>query len=353
MHLSPKRYQKHLLDWFQQHGRKHLPWQEDKTPYRVWVSEVMLQQTQVNTVLAYYQRFMTSFPSVADLAAASEDQVLHHWAGLGYYSRARNLHKSAQLIMTQYGGQFPNTLETLQQLPGIGRSTAGAILAIAYQQRATILDGNVKRVLSRFLGFRAPINETSAEKTLWAMAEKYTPTSQVDDYTQAIMDLGATCCTRSQPQCMRCPLAKHCVAYRRDCVSDIPAKKAKRALPTRECTLLILQHQRQLLLYKRPTQGIWGGLWSFPELAGKVAADTLQQQCRELFNLKQVQAIPLASFKHSFTHFHLIIHPVIIHCRARKKAHTSTQKWYDLDAPTTIGLPKPIANLVKQIQRAD
>lgn len=352
MPLSPKRYQQYLLEWFQQHGRKHLPWQENKTPYRVWVSEVMLQQTQVTTVIAYYQRFMQSFPTVAALAAASEDAVLHHWAGLGYYSRARNLHKSAQRIMMQHSGKFPNTLEDLQQLPGIGRSTAGAILAIAYEEPAPILDGNVKRVLSRVLGLTDPINESRTEKTLWELAEKYTPSTQVADYTQAIMDLGATCCTRTQPQCERCPFVKHCLAYKQDLVDQIPAKIAKRAIPTRECTLLILQHQRQVLLHKRPTQGIWGGLWSFPELAGKVTGKALHQQCKTLFQLQRIEVEPLAAFTHIFTHFRLIIHPVVIRSRTLQATNTAIQQWYHLDTPSALGLPKPIAKLVSQLHKA-
>ena len=234
-------FAKSILAWFDQHGRKHLPWQQNKTPYRVWISEIMLQQTQVGTVIPYYERFMRQFPDIASLANAAPDAVLHAWAGLGYYSRARNLHRAAKMVIEDYAGKFPDTLETLQSLPGIGRSTAGAILSIAYQQRATILDGNVKRVLARYLCVTEPVNEKAVENKLWDIATELTTNKRSADYTQAIMDLGATLCTRSKPDCGKCPLTAHCRAHAEGMASLLPIKKiGKEILKEKKIVLIFL-----------------------------------------------------------------------------------------------------------------
>lgn len=339
-----------ILQWFDQHGRKHLPWQQNKTPYRVWVSEIMLQQTQVTTAIPYYERFMQLFPDLPALANANIDEVLHAWAGLGYYTRARNLHRAAQMVMQDFHGQFPDTLESLQLLPGIGRSTAGAILSIAYQQRATILDGNVKRVLARYLGETEPVNEKSVEMKLWQAAENFTPQQRCDDYTQAVMDLGATLCTRSKPDCAHCPLVSHCKAYAEDMTHLLPAKKATRGIPTRTATFLVLQSGTHVYLQKRPAQGIWGGLWSLPQLDGKPNKKRIREFCLTELHLPVSKLSTQASFRHTFSHYHLEIHPVLIQTTMPAKVmECSDQIWYNPDDPAAVGLPKPIQTILRNL----
>jgi len=272
-----------LLAWFDRHGRKDLPWQRDVTPYRVWVSEIMLQQTQVTTVIPYYQRFMTRFPEVGTLAEAPLDDVLHHWSGLGYYARARNLHRTAVAIQHDHGGYFPREIETMQDLPGIGRSTAAAILALSTGQRHAILDGNVKRVLARYHAVAGWSGQAAVEKELWALAERHTPRARVAHYTQAIMDLGATVCTRARAACYHCPLANGCRAWREDRVHELPTPRPRTARRSRKTTMLILTNDRsEVLLEQRPPSGIWGGLWSLPETTAAPDDETaLVDWCRE------------------------------------------------------------------------
>lgn len=352
--MRPQQFQHLLLKWFDQHGRRHLPWQQDKTPYRVWVSEIMLQQTQVSTVIPYYEQFMARFPTLQSLAQASTDKVLHSWAGLGYYSRARNLHRAAKWIFDELDGKFPDNLESLIQLPGVGLSTAGAILAIAYQKKAPILDGNVKRVLARFQGIDKPVNDKATENQLWSLAEKYTPEKRVDDYTQAIMDLGATLCTRSKPQCKACPLTKFCSARLSGTAEMLPIKKASKSLPVRTASFLLLQQkQGQFLLLKREDAGIWGGLWSLPELPGLPDKKMIVSFCRQQYQLAVSGYQLLKPFRHSFSHYHLDMHPVLITvARSRKQARPSkmeevSQIWYNpLDAKP-VGLPRPIQLLLR------
>ena len=346
MTFTAKTLQKHLLRWYDQHGRKHLPWQQNKTPYRVFISEIMLQQTQVATVVPYFERFMQHFPDVKTLARAHEDDVLHLWAGLGYYSRARNLHKAAKLICDEFQGEFPNTLETMQCLPGVGRSTAGAILALAFNQRAVILDGNVKRVLARLHAIRTPMNEAKTEGILWTLAEKYTPTERIADYTQVMMDLGATLCTRSKPRCSDCPLAKKCLANALGCADTIPVKKATKALPVRTATFLIIKKGRAVLLLKRPSKGIWGGLWSLPEIANQQDTKALRAYCRDQFQTKTPRFKPLPAFRHTFSHYHLDIFPVIVETEVCAIMEASQQIWYNLSRPKNLGLPKPIQTII-------
>jgi A/G-specific adenine glycosylase len=346
--MDPQQFQTHLLKWFDQHGRKSLPWQQNKTPYRVWISEIMLQQTQVNTVIDYYTRFMQRFPDVTSLAKASQDDVLHAWAGLGYYSRARNLHRAAQIIVQQFHCELPDNLQDLQQLPGIGKSTAGAILSIAFNKPAAILDGNVKRVLTRLHGITSPINEKTIENQLWQLASHYTPVKRVADYTQAMMDLGATLCVRGVPSCSHCPFIKTCQAHEQNIAALLPRKKATRALPVRTATFLIFQKQTSILLQKRPAKGIWGGLWSLPEILHQPDKKSIQIFCKEHFGLKIITYEALKQFRHTFTHFHLDIFPIIIRPKMIRIDETR-QIWYNLKQPSPIGLPKPIQTIVSML----
>lgn len=344
-------FQKKILTWFDTHGRKTLPWQYNKTPYRIWISEVMLQQTQVNTVIPYFERFMQRFPTIESLANAAEDEVLHLWTGLGYYSRARNLHASAKKIMTEFAGSFPDTLEGLQQLPGVGRSTAGAILAIAFQRKATILDGNVKRVLTRFLGITEWPGEKSVLEKLWKQAELFTPAKRVDDYTQAMMDLGATICVRGKPHCEKCPLMKTCVAHKLGIEKKLPQTKPKKTLPIKQATLFILQHKKQVLLQKRAASGIWGGLWSLPEASKWIIEQDIPMVCWQQFKLKPQHIIMGQSFRHTFSHYHLDILPVFIEVnqKAAKIMDSDQQIWYNLHESPLIGLPAPVKKILKDI----
>ena len=345
---SPAQFQKSLLTWFDQHGRKDLPWQKNKTPYRVWVSEIMLQQTQVNTVIPYYERFMKTLPSLKHLANATEDEVLHLWTGLGYYSRARNLHRAAQKIQTELKGQFPDTLEGINALPGVGLSSTGAILSIAFKQKATILDGNVKRVLSRYIGLTDPINLPASETLLWDTARRYTPAKRVEDYTQAIMDLGATLCTRSKPQCGNCPLQKTCEGYALGVAASIPRKTASKAIPTKKAAFLLIEHDGHILLEKRPAKGIWGGLYVLPQLENAPSLADIKKFCADNYAIKVKSCEVLETFRHTFTHFHLECSPHRVVWAGKKLALDSqTQVWYNPLKPKTLGLPKPIISILR------
>lgn len=349
--LSPAQFQQRLLAWFDQHGRKTLPWQQNKTPYRVWVSEIMLQQTQVKTAIPYFQRFMTRFPTLNTLANASDNDVLHAWAGLGYYSRARNLHRAANMVIADYRGRFPNELETLQTLPGIGPSTAGAILAIAFEKQATILDGNVKRVLTRLHGIDAPINQRKTEDMLWELAVRYTPKKRIADYTQAIMDLGATFCTRSQPQCETCPFKKVCVAHLENLTEQIPHKTKAKKLPVKQATFLILKHGDQVFVQKRPSPGIWGGLYSFPELPDTTEIQAVKQFCQQQWQQAISKHHTLPLLRHTFSHYHLDIHPIVLDIKkvAANLLEDGNSLWYNLNEPMNVGLPKPVQTLLRRL----
>lgn len=347
--LKPHLFQQRLLKWFNHHGRTHLPWQQHKTPYRVWVSEIMLQQTQVNTVIPYFERFVAAFANVGELANADEDEVMHLWAGLGYYSRARNLHKAAKMIMNTFAGFIPNKIEDLLKLPGIGESTAGAILSLAFNQPATILDGNVKRVLARFHGITTPIDEQSTLEKLWRLAERYTPKKSLTaNYTQAMMDLGAMLCTRKNPQCHLCPVQKYCIAYHDGTIALIPRKKAARKIPVRKATFMIIKNGNYILLQKRPSPGIWGGLWSFPEIEGQPNSERMMSFCFKHFRIKSAHYQMMATFRHTFTHYHLDIFPMVMELKAfpRKIMAGCKQIWYNLDGDIAVGLPKPVQTLI-------
>lgn len=346
--LSPALFQKRVLKWFDRFGRRDFPWQKNKTPYRVWVSEIMLQQTQVSTVIPYFERFMQRFPDLTSLASSQEDAVLHLWTGLGYYSRARNLHRSAQMIEYDLQGHFPDTVEGLQSLPGIGRSTAGAILSCGFNKKATILDGNVKRLLARYSGQTMPLDDRKTLDELWALAEKYTPSQRVSDYTQVMMDLGATLCTPKNPRCEECPLLSSCEAKREGLVEQIPAKKKKTKLPLRQVTFLVLLNQEQILLQKRPAKGIWGGLWSLPEIPGQASLLDLKSHCLEKFKLQIKESKPMKPLRHTFSHFQLDIHPICLKLKRPipKDLVTEKQIWYSLRQPQMLGLPAPILSLL-------
>ncbi len=339
-----------LLDWYRQHGRKDLPWQQRRTPYRVWVSEIMLQQTQVTTVIPYYQRFMQAFPEVTDLANASIDEVLHLWTGLGYYARARNLHKTAITVSTEYAGQFPDELEALVALPGIGRSTAGAILALASGQRQPILDGNVKRVLCRYHAVHGWPGKKSVENRLWEMAETYTPDRQVADYTQAIMDLGATVCTRSQPRCDVCPLQQDCQANCEQSQHRYPETKPRKVNPVRETIFAIIENEKgEVLLQQRPPAGIWGGLWCFPEIdPGLNPSQALSQQ----YGLSVLALAERAMVKHTFSHFQLNIQPIHMTIEGGQQLlnDSSSLSWVQPGAGQKLGLPAPVVTIMNKLR---
>jgi A/G-specific adenine glycosylase len=336
-------FSKKLLRWYDQAGRKNLPWRENITPYYVWVSEIMLQQTQVKTVIPYFTRFITHFPTIVDLAQASEDEVLHLWTGLGYYARARYLHDTAKKICSLYLGKFPSDIETLQSLKGIGRSTAGAILAIAFNQHATILDANVVRVLTRFHALEGLPSEKKMQAKLWEIAHTHTPKKRTADYTQAIMDLGATLCVRTKPLCNICPVSAACMAYLNHTPSSFPTPKLRTPIPLRSTYMLILHNTKAntVLLEKRPSPGIWGGLWSFPECPTKKEVEKWSDAKLKIKTLKK--------FTHVFTHFRLDITPIYItqHTKKTYGLDFETEKtWYPLDNAPALGLPTPIKKIL-------
>lgn len=334
-----------LLSWFDDHGRHNLPWQDNRNAYRVWVSEIMLQQTQVATVIPYFERFMASFPKLSDLAAAPVDDVLALWTGLGYYSRARNLHKCAQVVTEQYQGDFPVDSQTLAQLPGIGPSTAAAIVSQAYNKPAAILDGNVKRVLTRIYAIEGWPGQKVIEQQLWKLAKQLTPQKRNADYTQAIMDLGATICRRNKPLCVACPMQNNCQALAQDKVSALPTRKPKKDLPEKQVwTLLLNDHQQNVQLYQRPHKGIWGGLWSLPEFA------SLEDLENHLALLGITNCQPLPELKHAFSHYKLTLHPYRVSLPANHGyiQESTRLKWYASQQIDTIGLPSPIKQILQQ-----
>jgi A/G-specific adenine glycosylase len=345
------RFRRQILRWFDRHGRKDLPWQTDPTPYRVWISEIMLQQTQVVTVMPYFKRFIARFGDVASLAAAPLDEVLHLWSGLGYYARARNLHRAARTIVDAHAGRLPMCLDALRDLPGIGRSTAGAILALAGGQRQPILDGNVKRVLSRYAMIAGWYGERAVEQRLWALSAHLTPQRRVAEYTQAMMDLGATVCTRTQPDCDRCPLRNGCLAKNNGRVGELPTPRPRRSLPVRQTRFLLLDDGAGgVLLERRPPAGIWGGLWSFPEVPEDAEPG---QWCREQLQCRigRVQVWPAQ--RHSFTHFHLDITPLYARLKTTDLTVLAQDRavWYNTRSPDHRGLAAPVQRLLTEFGR--
>jgi len=335
-----------LLAWFDQHGRHDLPWQRDPTPYSIWVSEIMLQQTQVATVIPYFERFIARFPTIDALARAPLDEVLAHWSGLGYYARARNLHSAAGRVVDEHGSELPNTVAQLLELPGIGRSTAGAIVALAHGKREPILDGNVKRVLARFHAIEGWSGATAVLKRLWELAEMHTPRSRVASYTQAIMDLGATICTRARPRCDACPLRADCVAARDGRQAELPSPRPRRVRPKRSVRVVLVKDaEDRVLLERRPATGIWGGLFSLPELA----ADELPQAWSDRnVNARVSLARELPSIDHAFTHFDLEIAPVLLELESVSTIIMDRPDWlwYNPTMQSQLGLAAPIAALL-------
>ena len=340
-----------VLAWYEQHGRKHLPWQQDITPYRAWVSEIMLQQTQVTTVIPYFQRFMQRFPDVQALAAAGQDDVLHLWTGLGYYARGRNLHKCAQTVVEQYGGEFPRSVVQLSELPGIGRSTAGAIASISMGIQAPILDGNVKRVLTRFFAVEGWPGITPVQNELWQLATELTPDHNTRQYTQAMMDLGATLCSRSKPGCGLCPLAPQCKAHAQGREKDFPYSKPKKDKPVKETVMLMLRApDGQILLRQRPQNGIWGGLFSFPEIAQ--LEDTQSWLATHQADTAETEV--LDGFRHTFSHYHLDITPVLVRLsKPLTGVGEDTEHWYNPEKPSEIGLAAPVKKLLDILAHKD
>ena len=336
-----------LVTWQRVHGRNHLPWQNTRDAYRIWLSEIMLQQTQVATVLPYYARFLDRFPDVASLATAPEDDVLAHWAGLGYYSRARNLHRAAQQVVARHGGRFPADVNLLAELPGIGRSTAAAIAAFAYDVVAPILDGNVKRVLARHAGIEGFPGVSAIEKKLWLEAETRLPTSPNDmvAYTQGLMDLGATICARAEPTCLLCPIAADCAARISGRVNQIPAARPSKVVPQRAQRYLLLTHADQILLVKRPAPGIWGGLWCLPEISDDEEAElTANLRYGASGSGTAIALIPIA---HAFTHFRLTMNVThLIANRVEPRAMQPGAMWLAREDVPKAALPKPISRLL-------
>ncbi|MFQ5982764.1 MAG: A/G-specific adenine glycosylase [Woeseiaceae bacterium] len=339
-----------LLSWHRKFGRKDLPWQHDPTPYRIWISEIMLQQTQVTTVIPYYLRFMESFPDIESLANASTNDVLKHWSGLGYYARARNLHGAARLIRDGHDGQFPETFEAIVELPGIGRSTAGAILSLAFKQRYPILDGNAKRVIARYHAVEGWPGKSAVSKKLWALADQHTPHQDVAAYTQAIMDLGATICTRSGPNCNVCPLKKGCAAFGADAVSRYPGRRETKQKPLRHTHMVLAHIDGAVYLERRPAQGIWGGLWSLPELAD---GDDVNRWCERELNARPAELDRWQTMRHSFTHYDLDIEPIAVRLSAQSSTLRDTQDsiWYEIGSPPPGGMAAPVNKLIETLRQ--
>ena len=342
-----RQFQQTLLDWQSQHGRHDLPWQQDNSLYTTWISEIMLQQTQVQTVIPYYQRFIKDFPTITTLAKAPLDEVLALWSGLGYYARARNLHKAAQWMLAENNGQFPTDFEVVLNLAGIGRSTAGAILSLSDGQFYPILDGNVRRVYCRYFMVKGHFSQSQTQKTLWQLAQDLL-SKEAGQYNQALMDLGSQICTHRQMQCGCCPINKGCSAYKKDEQSLFPEKRQKKKRPTKEVFMLLLvDKNNHVLLEQRPNVGIWGGLWSLPEISNdQEMMDYLNKKASRYIFIKQLKGI-----SHVFSHFRLNISPHLY--RITKKRNTIREAgeiWYDLEYPAKIGLPKPVATIFNEIK---
>jgi len=340
-----------VIFWQKQHGRHALPWQNTRDPYRVWLSEIMLQQTQVTAVIPYYQKFISRFPDVQSLAEAPGEDVMAHWSGLGYYTRARNLHRCAQRVVTEYAGIFPCDPLLLEDLPGIGRSTAAAIAAFSYGVRAAILDGNVKRVFARVFGIDGYPGAKQVEEPMWRRAVALLPEQGVESYTQGLMDLGATLCTRSKPSCTSCPLAQRCVALATDRVAQLPVRKPKKAIPEKQTGMLVIVDRNQVLLEQRPDSGIWGGLLSLPEV--DMAQDFESSVTRAIAPFGTIASCEaLQSFLHVFTHFKLQISPFEIRLERRLDlAAQSSHVWYSADKLADAPLPAPVKKLLLAVFR--
>lgn len=336
-----------LIAWHAQHGRHALPWQNTRDAYRIWLSEIMLQQTQVATVIPYFDRFLTRFPTIHDLARAPVEDVMSLWSGLGYYARARNLHRCAQILAAEHGGRFPPTAEEIATLPGIGRSTAAAIAAFAYGERAAILDGNVKRVLTRCFGIEGFPGRRKVEDQLWQLADSLLPEQGIESYTQALMDLGATLCTRAKPTCVKCPLAQRCIAMTTGRVTLLPTPRARKKIAQRSARYLILQRGASVLLERRPPLGIWGGLLCLPELSAEQDVVSLARG-RYGCHVGKMQSLP--SIAHTFTHFRLDIQPILCEVIGQSPQVAQAEAaWYGFDALAQAALPAPLRRLLEML----
>jgi len=330
-----------LIAWQKTAGRHDLPWQKTRDPYLIWLSEIMLQQTQVATVIPYFECFLARFPTLRALAEAPPEAVIEHWAGLGYYARARNLHRCAQQLVAVDGEKWPISTEQLSALPGIGRSTAAAIAAFAFGQRAAILDGNVKRVLCRHFGIEGFPGQAAVERELWALAERLLPDAGIEAYTQGLMDLGATVCTRSRPRCGDCPLATSCLARQEDRQDELPAARPRPKLPERRAGFVLISDGQRLLLERRPPHGLWGGLLVPPE--GEAAAVLAR------FGLNAENQRALAPLKHAFTHFRLTLEPVLCVVKPTATVNEAGLQWVAIESAATAGVPTPIRKLIERI----
>lgn len=330
-----------LIAWQKTAGRHDLPWQQTRDPYRVWLSEIMLQQTQVATVIPYFERFLARFPTLSDLAEAPLDAVIEHWAGLGYYARARNLHRCAQQLVAVDGEKWPISMDQLSALPGIGRSTAAAIAAFAFGQRAAILDGNVKRVLCRHFGIEGFPGQAAVERELWELAERQLPADDIEAYTQGLMDLGATVCTRSRPRCDVCPLAATCAARLTNRQGELPATRPRAKLPERRAGFVLISDGQRLLLERRPPHGLWGGLLVPPEGEADAVLASL--------GLSAESRRDLAPLKHTFTHFHLTLEPVLCIVKPASVLNEPGLQWLDIDTAAKAGVPTPVRKLIERV----
>ncbi|EGQ9303338.1 A/G-specific adenine glycosylase [Vibrio vulnificus] len=338
-----------ILKWYDAYGRKNLPWQHNKSAYSVWLSEIMLQQTQVATVIPYYQRFLQRFPSVIDLANAEQDEVLHLWTGLGYYARARNLHKAAKMVAEQYHGEFPLELEQMNALPGIGRSTAAAVLSSVHKQPHAILDGNVKRTLSRAFAVEGWPGQKTVENQLWQLAEAHTPNTDVDKYNQAMMDMGAMVCTRSKPKCTLCPVGELCQANKQGNPLGYPGKKPKKEKPVKETWFAMLHYNNQVWLEQRPQNGIWGGLFCFPQNEHALLEALLEKRGIKEGDIRTQKT--LIAFRHTFSHYHLDITPILLDLSKQPDMvmEASNGLWYNLANPEEVGLAAPVKQLLESL----
>jgi len=348
--MNDTAFSRDILTWYKKHGRFDLPWQHDRTLYTVWLSEIMLQQTQVSTVIPYFEKFISAYPDIKSLAHATQDEVLHLWTGLGYYARGRNLHKTAQIIANDYQGQFPTEFDQVLALPGIGRSTAGAILAQALNHSYAILDGNVKRVLARYHAVPGWYGTKKVADKLWQLSEAVTPKNNCADYTQAIMDLGATVCTRSRPYCERCPLQNNCTAFAQGNPTQYPGKKPKKDYPIKSTTMMIIEQDNKILLYQRPPSGIWGSLWSFPECPTDSDSN---QWCQDNLGICISKTRKLDVIQHKFSHYQLDITPQLATLSSPQQSNvvmeSSPYVWYNTRQPETIGLPAPVKELIDRL----
>ena len=336
-----------IIAWQKRHGRHDFPWQNTREPYRIWLSEIMLQQTQVATVIPYYARFLEKFPTLRDLASASEDEVLALWSGLGYYSRGRNLLRTAQIVAEQFGGEFPDAIDDILALPGIGQSTAAAISAFAFGERQAILDGNVKRVFARHFGVAGFPGDKKIETKLWRVANQALPKNNIEAYTQGLMDLGATVCLRTRPLCLACPVGDSCAAKSEGRIHELPAPRPKKAVPEKSTTMLIISHAGEVLLEKRPPTGVWAGMWCFPELQNGASS---RGACRERYGLEITALKPWDVLQHGFTHFKLSITPQPI--KVEKKLSRAAEPgvmWLSIDDALTTAIPKPVRALLTKL----